>query len=62
MRTKLFLAFILLAAAPALAEGPATGPSSQGGKPTDTSPQGVEKPLDPTRVVPDPSEGKTPAP
>ena len=53
-------AALCLLTAAAWAEGPATGPSSQGGDQTDVAPTGVEKPLPPTRTTPDPSEGKLP--
>jgi hypothetical protein len=46
---------------PAQAEGPAAGPSSQGGEKSDVAPTGVEKTLPPTRITPDPSEGKVPS-
>lgn len=53
------LIFVLaMSVQPAFAEGPATGPSSQGGDESDTAPHGVEKSLNPQRVKPDPSEDK----
>jgi hypothetical protein len=53
-------AALLMLTSPAWAEGPAAGPSSQGGDKSDVSPTGVEKPLPPTRTTPDPSEGRLP--
>ncbi len=57
---SLIAAALLPLTAKARAEGPAAGPSSQGGDKRDVAPTGVEKPLPPTRQQPDPSEGKPP--
>lgn len=54
------MAILVCVATPVRAEGPATGPSSQGGEANDVAPTGIEKPLEPSRVVPDPSEGMPP--
>ncbi len=54
-------AFCFALVTPALAEGPAAGPSSQGGDKADVAPTGVEKPLEPKRVVPDASEEPQPS-
>lgn len=60
MYKSMLIACALCAATPVFAEGPAAGPSSQGGDASDVAPSGVEKPLEPTRVIPDASEGMPP--
>lgn len=60
MYKSLLLALVTLISAPAWAEGPATGPSSQGGDASDVAPAGVEKPLEPDRTMPDASEDEPP--